>query len=78
MNYTTILLITLCVFALGVGVYDIYNSKLIEHRCLDNCNKHWVDEFKSKCVWISDNQMEGLMYNYGLPNITIKQPKFNP
>lgn len=41
--------ITLCIIIGSVALYDISQLNQIEKKCLDDCNKHWINEFRKQC-----------------------------
>jgi hypothetical protein len=63
-----ILCLTLGVIGGSMGLYDIYHLKQIEHRCLDDCNKHWVNELdKIPGCQTGLFDSSDLNYSYSIP-----------
>ncbi len=49
MNKNDVFIVILCIFTLSVAMYDLSKLDQIEDKCLDDCNEHWLEEFKVRC-----------------------------
>ena len=57
MNKIDIFIVILCIFTLSVAMYDLFRLDQIEDKCLDGCNEHWWNEFKTRCPQNIGNMM---------------------
>jgi hypothetical protein len=59
-----IVCLTLGVLGGAISLYDLTHLKQIEHRCLDNCNTHWVNEIQKLQGYSTDSLFDNSNMNY--------------